>query len=72
MLLAGYHGVVGTMWAIQDDIAPYVAKKVYEEILKDGKPDSSKAAHALHTAVCSLQKHGDSFASWVPFIHMGV
>jgi CHAT domain-containing protein len=54
MLLAGYHGVIGTMWAIRDDIAPYVADKVYEEILKDGKPDSTKAAQALHTAVCSL------------------
>jgi hypothetical protein len=72
MLLAGYHGVVGTMWAIQDDIAPYVADKVYEEIFKDGKPDSSKAEHALHTAVCSLRECGDSFASWVPFIHMGI
>jgi CHAT domain-containing protein len=72
MLLAGYRGVVGTMWAIQDDIAPYVADKVYAEILKDRKPDSAKAAQALRTAVRGLREHGSPFASWVPFIHIGV
>ena len=72
MLLAGYRSVVGTMWSIQDDIAPSVADEVYAQLLEDGKPNSAKAAQALHTAVHGLRERGCSFASWVPFIHMGV
>jgi CHAT domain-containing protein len=74
ILLAGYRGVIGTMWSIRDDVAPFVADKVYAELFKDGKPDSAKAAQALHGAIRSLRERpgGCSFASWVPFIHMGV
>lgn len=72
MLLAGYRGVVGTMWSIRDDVAPLVADKVYAEILRDGKPNSARAAQALHTTVRGLRDRSYSFASWVPFIHMGV
>lgn len=72
MLLAGYRSVIGTMWSIRDDIAPSVSDKVYAQLLQDGKPDSTRAAQALHTAVRDLRESGCSFASWVPFIHMGV
>ena len=74
MLLAGYRNVVGTMWSIKDDIAPFVADKVYAELFRNGEPDSTKAAQALHGAICSLRERpsGCSFSSWVPFIHIGV
>jgi len=72
MLLAGYRSVVGTMWSIRDDVAPSVADEVYAEILRDGQPNSAKAAQALQTAVRGLRERGCPFASWVPFIHMGV
>jgi CHAT domain-containing protein len=73
MLLAGYRGVVGTMWSIRDDVAPFVADKVYAELFRDGEPDSAKAAQALHGAIRSLRGRpgGCSFSSWVPFIHFG-
>jgi CHAT domain-containing protein len=72
MLLAGYRGVIGTMWSIQDNVAPLVVDEVYAQILGEGKLNSTKAAQALQTAVRGLREHGHSFAFWVPFVHMGV
>jgi CHAT domain-containing protein len=74
MLLAGYRGVVGTMWSIRDNDAPFVADDLYMRLLKYGKPNSANAAQALHTTIRRLRERpgGCPFASWVPFIHMGV
>jgi CHAT domain-containing protein len=74
ILSAGYHSVVATMWSISDDDAPSIADAVYSYLLADKRPDSQKAAKALHYAVQSLCKRDNyqSFASWIPFIHMGV
>ncbi|KIM26243.1 hypothetical protein M408DRAFT_72881 [Serendipita vermifera MAFF 305830] len=72
MLLSGYRSVVATMWSIRDQDAPFVADVVYAHLLKDGQPDYSRAASALHDAVQKLsQQPGVSLLSWVPFIHMG-
>ncbi|QRV96094.1 CHAT domain protein [Ceratobasidium sp. AG-Ba] len=74
MLMAGYRTVIATMWSINDDDAPLVADQVYAYMMKGGKPDSTRAAKALHLAVQSLRdKIGeDKFGAWVPFIHMGL
>ena len=75
MLFAGYGGVVGTMWSISDKHAPVVAKDVYEELFRDGKrPDYREAARALHRAIGRLRGRLDrtSFATWLPFIHVGL
>ena len=65
MLLAGYRGVIATMWSIMDNDAPRVTEQVYKSLLGDGKvPDSRHAAEALHQAIEQL--------SWVPFIHVGL
>ena len=73
MLSAGYHSVIATMWAISDNDAPSIADDVYSYLLADKEPSSQKAAEALHLAVQTLRKrhNSESFASWVPFIHMG-
>ena len=73
MMLAGYRGVIATMWSIQDDDAPVIASHVYDRLFGDTEPDSSKAAFALHHAVkCLREQVGDlAFLSWVPFIHVG-
>ncbi|KAJ7910863.1 CHAT domain-containing protein [Mycena leptocephala] len=60
MLLAGYRGVIGTMWSIRDKDAPQVAADVYENLLKTATPDSTRAAEALHLAVRKLPFHCDS------------
>jgi CHAT domain-containing protein len=74
MLLAGYRGVVATMWSIQDDLAPEVADEFYRRIMPDeGRPDNRKAAEALHFAIQKLRKKGDiPLTSWIPFVHLGV
>jgi CHAT domain-containing protein len=74
MLIAGYGSVVGTMWSIQDDDAPIVAEKFYKCLLEEAGGDSRRAAYALHDAVAHLRevRGEDNFASWVPFIHLGI
>jgi len=73
LMLAGYRGVIATMWSIQDDDAPVIASHVYDQLFGNTEPDSSKAAVALHHAVkCLRQQVGDlAFLSCVPFIHVG-
>jgi len=71
MFMAGYRGVIATMWSIKDEDAPQVAGDVYKRVLKDGKPNRKDAAHALHDAVKRLRQSGAGFISWVPFIHLG-
>jgi CHAT domain-containing protein len=75
MLLAGYRGVVGTMWSIKDDDAPKVADAVYAELFKDPHPDPSLTAFALQEAVkklCNESTEKKSFLAWVPYIHVGL
>ncbi|KAJ7077447.1 CHAT domain-containing protein [Mycena epipterygia] len=54
MLLAGYRGVIGTMWSIMDNDAPQVAGDVYAHLLEASPPDPMRAAQALHLAVQKL------------------
>jgi CHAT domain-containing protein len=74
MLLAGYRGVVATMWSIQDDLAPQVTDEFYGHIVKDGeRPDNRRAAVALHLSVQKLRKKdGVRLIDWIPFVHLGV
>ncbi|KAJ7440863.1 TPR-like protein [Mycena latifolia] len=77
MLLAGYRGVIGTMWSIMDADGPRVASDVYTHLFKTSPPDSTRAAEALHLAVRKLRDSDHaggtkSFSRWVPFIHVGV
>jgi tetratricopeptide (TPR) repeat protein len=74
MLLAGYRGVVATMWSIEDNLAPEIADEFYRRIMpEDGRPDSRRAAEALHFAVQKLRKKENiPLTSWIPFVHLGV
>ncbi|KAJ7121058.1 CHAT domain-containing protein [Mycena epipterygia] len=75
MLVAGYQGVIATMWSIMDNDAPQVAADVYEHLFKTSPPDPTRAAEALHLAVTKLREESGrkkSFFHWVPFIHVGV
>jgi CHAT domain-containing protein len=72
IMMAGYPAVIGTLWSINDDDAPLVARKVYSHLYHKGIPDSSQAAYALHDAVACLRIQDEqNFLSWVPFIHLG-
>jgi CHAT domain-containing protein len=74
MLLAGYRGVVATMWSIRDDLAPEVTNEFYGHIMEDeGRPDSRKAAEALHMSVQKIRKNTSvKLPDWIPFVHLGV
>lgn len=74
MLMAGYPSVIGTMWSIDDNDGPEVAKGVYAELVQEGEMNHTNAARALHKAVGLLrQKVGlHSVGRWAPFIHIGM
>jgi CHAT domain-containing protein len=75
VLLAGYQGVIATMWSIQDSDGPIVADDVYSHLFKHSQPDATQAAYALHMAAQKLYNEPQgtkSFFSWVPFIHIGI
>jgi CHAT domain-containing protein len=75
MQLAGYRGVIATMWTIMDNDAPQVASSVYEHLLEVSPPDPTRAAEAVHLAIRKLRKEGSGykpFSHWVSFIHIGV
>jgi hypothetical protein len=74
MLLAGYRGVVATMWSIQDELAPEVANEFYAYVMKGKeRPDKRMAAEALHYSVEKLRQRKDvPLTSWIPFVHLGV
>ncbi|CAE7138490.1 unnamed protein product [Rhizoctonia solani] len=73
MLMAGYPSVIATMWSVVDEDAPFVADKVYAQLMKDGKFGNGEAGRALHDAVAGLRsKVGEKeFGRWVPYIHIG-
>jgi CHAT domain-containing protein len=71
MLIAGYTGVIATMWSVGDHDAPQVAVDVYEHLRNSGL-DTFEAARALDLAVKKFKERpGASALSWVPFIHIG-
>ncbi|KAJ7465640.1 CHAT domain-containing protein [Mycena latifolia] len=77
MLLAGYRGVIETMWSMMDDDGPRITSDVYTHLFKTSPLDSTRAAEALHLAVQKLRDSdraggAKSFSRWVPFIHVGV
>ena len=78
MLLAGFHGVIATMWTIEDAIAVEIADETYRLLFKEYNADSTHAAEALHFAVRKVCEDRQAKGSkipllcWVPFIHMGI
>ncbi|KAK7689945.1 hypothetical protein QCA50_006585 [Cerrena zonata] len=71
LLFAGFPSVIATAWSIDDEDGPVIAKMVYEHLFRNGRPDTSEAALALHMAVNKLREQGVSVMRWAPFIHVG-
>ncbi|KAF8144774.1 CHAT domain-containing protein [Mycena galopus ATCC 62051] len=73
LIAAGFRGAIGTMWAMNDQDGPIVAKAFYSHLFKDGRqPEATDAAEALHLAVKELRKNNVPYEQWIPFIHMGI
>ncbi|KDQ50725.1 hypothetical protein JAAARDRAFT_550455 [Jaapia argillacea MUCL 33604] len=79
MLFAGFRGVVGTLWSIDDKDGPKVADTFYRHLFSpagetsgsQATPDTAEAARALHIAVSKLREERCSFLRWVSFVHLG-
>ena len=71
LLSAGFPSVIATLWSIEDEDGPAVAKMVYEYLFQGGQPDPSKAAMALHRAVGKLREEGVPAIRWAAFVHLG-
>ncbi|KAJ7191957.1 CHAT domain-containing protein [Mycena pura] len=72
-IAAGFRGAIGTLWSMQDQDGPLVAKAVYSYLFRNGsQPQATDAAEALHLAVKELRARNLSYEHWVPFIHMGI
>ncbi|KAH8799183.1 CHAT domain-containing protein [Flagelloscypha sp. PMI_526] len=79
MLAAGFSSVVGTIWSIEDSVAPEVAEEFYAALFEEGQNSDWKAklepAYALHSALQKLREEstGDrDLMRWVPFVHYGL
>ncbi|KAJ7833387.1 tetratricopeptide repeat-containing protein [Mycena leptocephala] len=81
LLFGGFHGVVATMWAMNDLDGPKIADTFYGYLFRNCDPNSNppvlpdltQAAKALHLAVAKLREEPDvPFRHWVPFVHYGL
>jgi CHAT domain-containing protein len=74
MLFAGFKGVVGTLWSIDDTDGPVVSKAFYTHLFRNQLEcvDTRDAAIALHLAVKELRDSNVPLLRWVPFVHLGV
>ncbi|MEW2086615.1 CHAT domain-containing protein [Streptomyces sp. NPDC005283] len=68
--LCGYRQVIGSLWTVEDEMGPLLAREVYRLL---GAPDTPGAAYALHRAVRLLREHpryGEPLF-WASVIHSG-
>ncbi|CAE7124188.1 unnamed protein product [Rhizoctonia solani] len=56
MLMAGYTSVIATMWSVHDEDAPFVADKVYDQLMIKRRLGNGEAGKALHHAVAGLRE----------------
>ncbi|KAJ6569795.1 CHAT domain-containing protein [Mycena vulgaris] len=72
-MTAGFRGVIGTLWSMNDQDGPLVAEMVYSHLFRNGRqPQASDAAEALQGAVEKLKARKVPYERWIPFIHMGI
>ncbi|PSR73512.1 hypothetical protein PHLCEN_2v10653, partial [Hermanssonia centrifuga] len=74
MLFAGFKSVVGTMWLMNDEDGPRVAKTVYEQLFagEDELLDPDAVPYALDDATRKLREQGLSPSRWAQYIHLGM
>ena len=57
---------------MKDEDGPFIARKVYQELMKSEHLDPDAIPYALDLAVQSLRKRGAPPQRWAPYIHMGI
>jgi CHAT domain-containing protein len=72
-IAAGFRGVVGTMWGIDDRDGPLIAEAFYTHLFANGrKPQASDAAKALQIAVRKMRDEGLPCTRWASLVHVGI
>lgn len=73
MQFAGFRGVVGTMWAVDDAVVVNMVSKFYEALLEKSPEglDFEHAAIALNTAAKRVDKSIVPLEQRIVFIHIG-
>jgi CHAT domain-containing protein len=73
--LAGYGGVIGTLWPVGDDLAATIAQHVYRALTANGsRPvQAASAARALHDAIQQVRQTPPRRpTAWSGHIHVGL
>ena len=71
MQFAGFNGVIGTLWRVDDAVAHQVVTRFYREMFKRPVIDFEHAAGALNVAVVELAKDV-SLEKRIVFVHIGI
>ena len=71
MQFAGFDGVIGTLWRVDDAVAHQVVTRVYKEMFKRPVIDFGRAAAALNVAV--VESAGEVWLEKrIVFVHIGI
>lgn len=73
----GFPHVIGTLWEINDEVAPHMAADFYAELggatHQLGGLDTDAAAHALHHTVRKVRdRYPKSPYLWAAHLHAGI
>ena len=71
MQFAGFNGVIGTLWRVDDSIAHQVVTRFYKEMFKHPVIDFEHAAAALNTAAVETADEV-SLEKRIVFVHIGI
>ena len=71
MQFAGFNGVIGTLWRVDDAVAHQVVTRFYKEMFKQPVIDFENAAAALNTAVIETADEV-SLEKRIVFVHIGI
>ena len=71
MQFAGFNGVIGTLWRVDDSIAHQVVTRFYKEMFNRPVVDFAHAAAALNTAAVETANEV-SLEKRIVFVHIGI
>lgn len=69
--LAGYRGVIASLWTVRDNVAPDIASRVYTRLTRTGDIDTGAAAEALHHALLAFRATHPPLV-WAGYCHTGL
>ena len=71
MQFAGFNGVIGTLWKVDDAVTHQVVTRFYKEMFKHSNIDFENAAAALNTAIIETADEV-SLEKRIVFVHIGI